>query len=130
MRKDLELRGQLEQLKSELAPLEKKYLKLVEQSSKHKDMMVWGGGHYLTVVSPSLLAPSSFLLSPTKLLLFLHCLPYSHPLPPFLSPSPPSFSRSLPSPSPPLSPHPPSLSRIILDVSPVWFPLLSGVLGV
>ena len=41
--KDMELRGQLEQLKCELAPLEKKYLKLVEQSSKHRDMMVWGG---------------------------------------------------------------------------------------
>ena len=41
--KDLELRGQLEQVKSELAPLEKQYLKLVQSSCKHRDMMAWGG---------------------------------------------------------------------------------------
>ena len=41
--KDLELHGQLEQVKSELAPLEKQYLKLVQSSSKHRDMIAWGG---------------------------------------------------------------------------------------
>jgi hypothetical protein len=47
--KDMELRGQLEQLKCELAPLEKKYLKLVEQSSKHRDMMAWGGLSWMSL---------------------------------------------------------------------------------
>lgn len=41
--KELELRGQLEQLRSELTPLEKQYLSLAEKSDKHREMMVWGG---------------------------------------------------------------------------------------
>ena len=42
--KDLELRGQLEQLRSELAPLEKKYLEMAEKSDRHREIVTWAGG--------------------------------------------------------------------------------------
>ena len=41
--KDLELRGQLEQLRSELAPLEKKYLEVAQSSDRHREIVTWGG---------------------------------------------------------------------------------------
>ena len=41
--KDLELRGQLEQLKSELSPLEKKHLEIAEKSDRHREIATWGG---------------------------------------------------------------------------------------
>ena len=41
--KDLELRGQLEQRRSELAPLEKKYLEVAQRSDRHREIVTWGG---------------------------------------------------------------------------------------
>lgn len=47
--KELELRGQLEQLKSELVPLEKQRLQLANRASKRTNLVVWGGMAYMSL---------------------------------------------------------------------------------
>jgi hypothetical protein len=47
--KDLELRGQLEQLRSELAPLEKKYLEVAQRSDRHREIATWGGMSWMSI---------------------------------------------------------------------------------
>ena len=106
--------------------MEDKYMKLVESSSKHKDMMVWGG--LLVGCSPSLSVSISclslsFSISVTLSLSYdcltiAHSLPLSFPLSlsPFLSLPPPSVFPSL------------ALSlSLTLSFSPFLPPPLSGL---